>query len=151
VPGDPADWIALAIVVGQTEPTGRVQESSYDLTMSASTVAFGSPDQGKAALKMRRQKGNATLGMRASFLTDPSGSGFSPRLPGDSPDGGRASEVSPPRPRHPAEELRQVAFAPADLETAEVLSRMLRQTTVHLAKRALGGAPLVLGPQWHRT
>jgi type IV secretory pathway TraG/TraD family ATPase VirD4 len=40
-----------------------------------------------------------------------------------------------------------VAFAPADLETAERLSPMLRQTTVHLAKRALDGAALVL--QWH--
>jgi type IV secretion system protein VirD4 len=43
----------------------------------------------------------------------------------------------------------QIAFAPADLETAELLSRMLGQTTVHLAKRSLNGAPLVLGPRRH--
>jgi type IV secretion system protein VirD4 len=43
----------------------------------------------------------------------------------------------------------QIAFAPADLETAELLSRMLGQTTVHLAKRSLNGAPLVLGSRRH--
>jgi type IV secretion system protein VirD4 len=43
----------------------------------------------------------------------------------------------------------QVAFAPADLETAELLSRMVGPTTVHLAKRSLNGAPLVLGPRRH--
>jgi type IV secretion system protein VirD4 len=43
----------------------------------------------------------------------------------------------------------QIAFAPADLETAELLSRMLGQTAVHLAERSLNGAPLVLGPRRH--
>ena len=43
----------------------------------------------------------------------------------------------------------QVAFAPADLETAELLSRMVGPTTVHLAKRALNDAPLTFGPRRH--
>jgi type IV secretory pathway TraG/TraD family ATPase VirD4 len=33
----------------------------------------------------------------------------------------------------------QVAFAPADLETAELLSRMTGQMTVNLVKRSLSG------------
>jgi type IV secretion system protein VirD4 len=44
----------------------------------------------------------------------------------------------------------QVAFAPADLETAELLSRLLGPMTVHLAKRSLNGAPLVFGPRRHQ-
>jgi type IV secretion system protein VirD4 len=43
----------------------------------------------------------------------------------------------------------QVAFAPADVETAELLSRMVGPTTVHLAKRSLDGAALALGPRRH--
>jgi type IV secretion system protein VirD4 len=43
----------------------------------------------------------------------------------------------------------QIAFTPADLETAEHLSRLLGPTTVHLAKRSLNGAPLVFGPRRH--
>ncbi|HVT56767.1 MAG TPA: type IV secretory system conjugative DNA transfer family protein [Thermoanaerobaculia bacterium] len=43
----------------------------------------------------------------------------------------------------------QVAFAPADVETAELLSRMTGPMTVHLAKRALANAPLNLGPRRH--
>jgi type IV secretory pathway protease TraF len=43
----------------------------------------------------------------------------------------------------------QIAFAPADLETAELLSRFLGPTTVHLAKRALNAAPLAFGPRRH--
>jgi type IV secretion system protein VirD4 len=41
----------------------------------------------------------------------------------------------------------QIAFAPADLETAELLSRLLGPTTVHLARRAVNNAPLALGPR----
>jgi hypothetical protein len=65
--------------------------------------SFGSPDQGKAALKMRRQKGNTPLGVRASFLTDPSRPDFPPRLPRKPQDGGRASQERQARPGHPAE------------------------------------------------
>jgi type IV secretion system protein VirD4 len=43
----------------------------------------------------------------------------------------------------------QVAFAPADLETAEHLSRMTGAATVHVAKRALANAPLAWGPRRH--
>ena len=43
----------------------------------------------------------------------------------------------------------QIAFTPADLETAELLSRMTGPMTVHLAKRALANAPLSLGPRRH--
>ena len=43
----------------------------------------------------------------------------------------------------------QIAFTPADLETAEHLSRLLGPTTIHLAKRSLNGAPLVFGPRRH--
>ena len=43
----------------------------------------------------------------------------------------------------------QIAFAPADLETAELLSRLLGPTTVHLTKRSLNGAPLVFGARRH--
>jgi type IV secretory pathway TraG/TraD family ATPase VirD4 len=43
----------------------------------------------------------------------------------------------------------QVAFTPADLETAELLSRMTGPTTIHLAKRALANAPLSVGPRRH--
>ncbi|HVT59503.1 MAG TPA: type IV secretory system conjugative DNA transfer family protein [Thermoanaerobaculia bacterium] len=43
----------------------------------------------------------------------------------------------------------QVAFAPADVETAELLSRMTGPMTVHVAKRALANAPLNLGPRRH--
>jgi type IV secretion system protein VirD4 len=43
----------------------------------------------------------------------------------------------------------QVAFAPADVETAELLSRMVGPTTVHLAKRSHDGATLALGPRRH--
>ncbi|HVT18577.1 MAG TPA: type IV secretory system conjugative DNA transfer family protein [Thermoanaerobaculia bacterium] len=43
----------------------------------------------------------------------------------------------------------QVAFAPADVETAELLSKMTGPMTVHLAKRALANAPASVGPRRH--
>lgn len=45
-------------------------------------------DNGKGALKMRRQKGNTPLGLYAPFITDPSRPGFSARPPCRAPDGG---------------------------------------------------------------
>jgi type IV secretion system protein VirD4 len=39
----------------------------------------------------------------------------------------------------------QIAFAPGDVETAELLSRMVGPTTVHLAKRARKDAAFALG------